>query len=266
VVDFQALIDSMGTIRNRGHDVSPKLPQPTRRSHPDASLLELLSLPVLMGGLSLLMWFSLPSHRDAHESYREQIIAARDKIQQLAATLPRDGRARSGYCAQALSPAPLRRDEADGLGNTEFVDPQDLEEMGVNAALAAEYQLYLSGRLQLMIYWLDWPPQTNQRMSRNRIERQIESPLGYRYLVLYGVRTVRATHRATDGRALGAARLDAFLFDRTGGQLLCELSFVEHVDPSFAGHRDSIDWKLNRQVHARFLSELSDLTGGVFTD
>lgn len=229
----------------------------------DAALPELLLLPVLMGGLSLLMWFSLPNHRDAHEAYRPRIIAERDRIQAFAARLPPAARARSGYCESTLSPPPVRRDDADGVGNTEIIDPQDLDEIYIDTALAVDHRLYLSGRLRRMIYWLERPPLTDQRMSRKRIERQIESPLAYRYLVFYGTGTVRQIGRAADGRALGAVRLDAFLFNRSSGRLACELSFVEQIDPSFSG---AISWKLNRQVHARFLAELSSLTGGVFTD
>jgi hypothetical protein len=91
----------------RRRDSGTKIaPRPTT-SGADASLAELLLPPVLMAGLSLLMWFSLPTFPEAFDGVGDRIDERRELISRLAteaaALLP----AQSSSCLAPVDPLPV---------------------------------------------------------------------------------------------------------------------------------------------------------------
>lgn len=213
----------------------------TRR--PQSGIRELLLLPVLMGGLSLLMWFSLPTRQEARDAHAQEIDLRRDWYIAATQDLPTNGRATSSSCTVILNPRPSRYLRDNLRTNTEIVHASDLEDIGITTGLANDgVEFYLRGDLTLLIYWRDKPPsRSRSRMTRKTMAEDIGAPLANQYLVLYGV---------TDpGTIPTTTRVDAFLYDRRGRRL-CELFFTD----------------LSGSAKSRFLSELSTLTGGTFID
>ena len=77
-------------------------------ARPQSGIRELLLLPVLMGGLSLLMWFSLPTRQEARDAHAQEIELRRDWYVAVAQDLPANGRATSSSCSLKLDPSPSR--------------------------------------------------------------------------------------------------------------------------------------------------------------
>ena len=231
----------------------------TRR--PQSGIRELLLLPVLMGGLSLLMWFSLPTRQEARDAHAQEIELRRDWYVAVAQDLPANGRATSSSCSLKLDPSPSRYRYDNLRTNTEIVHASDLEDIGIHTGLANDdVKFYLRGDLTLLIYWRDKPPSPSRsRMTRKTMAEAIGAPLANQYLVLYGVTDL--------GTIPAALRVDAFLYDRNGRRL-CEFSFTERYNPRASasqGNRGA-DSSLWGRAKSRFLNELSTLTGGTFID
>jgi hypothetical protein len=247
---------------------SSRHPRPKRRAT-DGRLAELLLLPIAMGGLSLLMWFSLPTFNEALTARGKAVDEIGDRILRMARSIPVGARTSHASCGHTLDPRPVRLRDGAGGTNTEIVEPRDLQEMDDDAALASDLNLYLRGPLTLLIYWRTHPPLTAQRMSRKRIAREIERPLGFAYLVLYDIRLLTPVARGPDERARGTARVNAFLFDLASGERLCELGFTQDLAPGFrAGEpfEEHASWELAVSTKQRLLAELARITGGTFQD
>ena len=80
----------------------------TRTRAASQGIRELMVLPFLMGGLSLLMWFSLPTDQAVRDHYAGEIEQREMQLRRIAADLPVDGRARAQRCHAILNPLPAR--------------------------------------------------------------------------------------------------------------------------------------------------------------
>ena len=219
--------------------------QPEARAgqRPDAGTRELLFLPLLMGGLSLLMWFSMPTSRDVRDHYAADIEHREAWVRRAVAALPGNGRAPVTGCAHPLDPLPVRQPGDPFATNTEIVAPSDLDKLGIPGPLRGDTHFYLRGTLSLLMYWRHFPPyNSGRRMGGDRIQEQVVQPLATRYLILYGVETL------TDA---GSSRVDAFVFELASSRLLCTLRGRYRGGSSGS---------------AEFLADLATLTGGQFPE
>jgi hypothetical protein len=217
-----------------------------RAMPPESGLRELMLLPVMMGGLSLLLWFSLPTGQQVLDRYAIQIEQRKRQVAQAVSDLPRDGCATDTRCIRKLDPMPMRIGDDAFATNTEFITASDLANLGIDSPLRADKEeFHLRGRLGLLMYWHRQPLiGYTQRMGQDRIKKEFLDPLDTRYLVLYGIKELDAT---------GATRVDVFLYNFATGERMCELLLVMPV----------YEWKHSK---SRFLIELATLTGGVFSD
>ena len=188
----------------------------------DLSLGAFLLMPVFAAGLSVTMWLELPTFGEALEARRGLIGERREVFTRLAAGVPTEPVRRSG-CVGPLSPVPHYDEENDAATNVAILSPDNLTEIGLPRRLSGDQELYLRGRVPLLLLWLGTPPLTSQRMSRARIEAEIEQPIrNNRYVMFYGAATVVPP----PGGPAATLRVDAFLYDVTTGARVCELGFV----------------------------------------
>ena len=229
----------------------------------DATLIELLMLPVLMAGLSLLMWFSLPSFHAALAAMGPRIDERRETIGVLAARAAGLLPAQATGCTARVDP-PASFSEKDKIAtNMEILGPSRLRDLKIDADLADDMDLGLRGDLAHLIYWRRHPPLTSQRMARQRIADEIERPLGYRYVLFYETRMTQPLAQDRGGQARGTVRVDAALFDLHAAGTVCTLHFEETIDPGFQGAADFerlAHSELWSQARTRLLQELATLT------
>jgi hypothetical protein len=245
------------------HDRSRTTPDRSTASSHDATLLELLMLPVLMAGLSLLMWFSLPSFHTALAAMGPRIDRHRATIAVLAARAADLFPAPATGCTARVDP-PARFSEKDKIAtNMEILGLSALGDLDIDAAFADDMDLGLRGDLSFLIYWRKHPPLTSQRMTRKRIADEIERPLGYRYVLFYETRMTQPLAEGRGGHARGTVRVDAVLFDLQAAGTVCTLRFEETIDPGFQGAADFerlAHSELWSQARTRLLQEIATLT------
>lgn len=183
---------------------------------------ELMALPFIMGGISLLIWFSLPTADELRAEYAPEIGQRLEWVARATQRLPRDGHAGPAGCAERPSPAPVRISGDETRSNTEVLSGDDLRDFGLGSPLAADVDFYTRGQLGYLMYWHLHPPYGgSRRMGKDRTDTEILAPLATRYLVLYGVEDV--------GR--NRLRVDAFLFDFANSRLVCEFGFEADAGP-----------------------------------
>lgn len=246
---------------------------------PSSELIELLSLPFLMASLSLAMWCSMPSSVEIVNSYGDQLDARRAAIFRLADTIVAREPIRSTTCKVKPVPSPLFVDDASGLwskhadrterpANTEFMAEGELREVGWPKALGLDLELHLGGELSTLLRWQREQVGAPGRKSRKRLGGEIERVLRANYVVLYRTRQLVPVQQGPDGGALGSARVEAFLFDLNREDLLCEVGFVEDIDPAFQAEEFErfAHSQLYTQARSRLFRELALATGGEFKD
>ena len=213
---------------------------------------ELMALPIIMGGLSLLMWFSLPTKQEVRDKYAADIEQREMWLRQAVADLPATGRNWASGCGITPDPSPVWLQGDEFATNTEFVTVDDLKKLGIDSPLRGDKGFYLRGELGYLMYWRRFPPSgVTQRLGQDRIDEEVLQPLATRYLVLYGVEELNA---------LGALRVDAFVYDFASTERLCGLSARYFPPPRGEAGDHSGD-------HAkRFLADLAGLTGGAFSE
>jgi hypothetical protein len=234
----------------------------------DTTLAELLALPVLMAGLSLLMWFSLPTLPEALDALGSRFDERRETLKRLAPRAADLLPARSSRCATAVDPPPRfvdQEQETDATTNMEILGSPRLRELGIDIAIPDDLNLNLSGDLSTLMLWRMSPFINSRRMTRKRIARELERPLSYPYVLFYGDEMTEPLSRQADGRPRGAVRVSGVLFDLTNDRQLCELTFEERITPQF---RDETDFarlahsQLWSQARERLLSELAAIARG----
>lgn len=229
----------------------------------EATLAELLLLPVLMAGLSLLMWFSLPSFHAALDRIGPRIDERRAAIAALAGRAADLLQAPATGCTGRVDPMPVFDEKDDAATNLEIIGPSQLRDLDVERALAGDVDLTLSGDLSLLMHWRKHAPLTNQRMTRKRIAQKLERPLGYRYVLFYETRMTEPLAAGPGGRAHGTVDVGAVLFDLQTGGALCTLGFEESIDPGFQRAEEFERFahsELWSQARGRLLRELAAVT------
>jgi len=237
---------------------------PRRSGEADAALAELLMLPVLMAGLSLLMWFSLPTFPEALATVGGRIDERRETIARLAARAAELLPSRSSRCIAVVDPPPVFI-ERDATTNMEILGPSRLRELGIDVAIPDDIDLRLAGDLSYLMDWRNSPPIQGRRMTRKRIANEFERPLAYRYVVFYGNEMTEPLVQEPSGRPRGAVRVSALLFDLRRGTRLCELAFEEEIDPEFRAATEFERFgrsQLWSQTRDRLLRELAAVARG----
>jgi hypothetical protein len=186
----------------------------------DLSLGAFLLMPLFAAVLSIAMWTRLPTWEEAFEARRPLVEARRDVFGRLATLVPTEP-VQASRCTRVLSPPPHFDAEDDAGTNVAILSPQDLSSMHLPRRLNGE-ELYLSGRVMYLVLFATSPPYNPQRMSRARIAAEIEQPIqNNRYVMFYG--TADVPFRPGAG---GNLKVDAFLFDVSTGERVCDLTVM----------------------------------------
>ena len=219
-------------------NASPSRPRP-RRSDP--TLFELLMLPVLMGGLSLTMWFSLPTFGEALAARRSELDARHAAIGEMVRSLARTQMPVTPTCAHVL-PRPAFVDNDPKASNTLILSGRETTALAISDPLPFDLDLTLTGALYYLIESRTYVTGGGRPMTRNRIADEIDGPLSARYVLLYGTTMQQPVAQAADGSVQGRVAVEAFLFDFASNVRVCTLAFTVAMDPAFRTDSDFAQW------------------------